>query len=164
MSIEKIFITTLAILIILFNLYCARAFAIDPLMSSIATSSSALRAQSIRLKIISQNIANEDSISPEKGGDPYRRKIISLKSKIDPKTGAEIIDIQKISRDTKTNFKKKFDPSHPMADKDGFVIYPNVDKTLEFIDAKETQRNYEANLNAISISNAMMIKTLEILR
>jgi flagellar basal-body rod protein FlgC len=164
MIIEKLIITSLAIVITLFNLYCTRAFAMDPLMSSIKTSSSALRAQSMRLKIISQNIANEDSTSNEKGGDPYRRKTITFKSKIDPRTGVEKIDISKIGVDNKTQFQKRYEPSHPASDDAGFVLYPNVDKSLEFIDAKEAQRSYEANLNSISISNSMMSKTLEILR
>jgi flagellar basal-body rod protein FlgC len=164
MGVEKLIIMGLAVLITLFNLYCNRSFAMDPLMSSIRTSSSALKAQSMRLKVISQNIANEDSTSNEKGGEPYRRKTITFKSKIDPRTGVEKIDIIKIGVDNKTDFKKKYEPSHPAADDAGYVLYPNVDKSLEFIDAKEAQRSYEANLNSISISNSMMSKTLEILR
>jgi flagellar basal-body rod protein FlgC len=159
----KLFLVLLIFIVVVFNLYCSYALATDPLMSAIDVSASALRAQSERLKIISQNIANEDSTGNGPGSTPYQRKTITFKRKLDRKTGSEIIKVDKYGTDPK-EFKKKYDPSHPAADKDGYVLYPNVDKSIEFIDAKEAQRSFDANLNVIDISKSMMSKTLEILR
>lgn len=164
MTIEKISLMILIIITVIFNLHSSIAIALDPLMSAVKASSSALKAQSERLKIISQNIANEDSTGIAPGEKPYQRKTITFKNKKDPKTGEEKIDITNIGVDNKTDFRKKYDPSHPAADHNGYVLYPNVNKQMEFIDAKEAQRSFDANLNAIDISNSMMSRTLEILR
>jgi flagellar basal-body rod protein FlgC len=160
---SKLIIIFLITTVAAFNLYCSITLASDPLMSAVKVSAAALRAHSERLKIISQNIANEESTGSKPGEKPYQRKIITFKRKKQPGTGIEYITKTKVSED-KSDFKKKYDPSHPASDKEGYVLYPNVDKTIEFIDAKEAQRSYDANLSAIDISKSMMNKTLEILK
>jgi flagellar basal-body rod protein FlgC len=159
----KIFISLLITIVIGFNFYTSYALAIDPLMSSIEISAAALKAQSERLKVIAQNIANEDSTGNLPGAKPYQRKTIIFKNKKDYKSGTSKIKATKYGAD-KSAFKKKYDPSHPAADMEGYVLYPNVDKTLENMDAKEAQRSYEANLSSIEISKSMISKTLDILK
>ncbi|MFV9875757.1 MAG: flagellar basal body rod protein FlgC [Rickettsiales endosymbiont of Dermacentor nuttalli] len=137
--------------------------AADPLLTSIQVSTSALKAQSARLKVIAQNIANEDSTSTTKGRNPYRRKTIEFQSKFDRHLGASTVVVSKYGYDY-SDFKKVFSPQHPAADQDGYVLYPNVSKIIENADAKEAQRSYEANLGIIEISKSMVDKTLDILR
>lgn len=138
-------------------------FAADPLLTSIQVSASALKAQSSRLKVIAQNIANEESTSITPGKNPYRRKTIEFQSKFDKKLGASKVVVSKYGQDY-SDFKKVFNPAHPAADADGYVLYPNVSKIIENADAKEAQRTYEANLGTIEISKSMVDKTLDILR
>jgi flagellar basal-body rod protein FlgC len=161
---EKKMLAGLLFCVVFFNLYYTTCFAADPLMATIDASASAMRAHSERLKVISQNIANEESTGTTSGAEPYRRKIIIFKTKTNPQTGAARIVVKKIDQDYKTEFNKKYDPSHPAADKNGYVLYPNVNKNVEFIDAKEAQRSFDANLNTIEIAKSMMNKTLEILK
>jgi flagellar basal-body rod protein FlgC len=132
------------------------------LRSSISVSASGMSAQSERIKIAAQNLANEDSTALKAGADPYRRKTISFKSEFDKALGAEKIVIAKRTTDP-SEFKKKHDPSHPAADEDGMVNYPNVDRLVEIMDAKEASRGYEANLAAIEISINMLNATIDIL-
>jgi flagellar basal-body rod protein FlgC len=138
------------------------AIALDPLVSSIETAASALKAQSERLKIIAQNIANEDSTGLTAGAAPYRRKLVLFKRKKGLDKVERIVTLKPVP--DKKDFKKRYDPTHPASDQAGYVLYPNVDKTIEFVDAKEAQRSYEANLNTIEISKSMMARTMEILK
>ncbi|AIL64903.1 Flagellar basal-body rod protein FlgC [Rickettsiales bacterium Ac37b] len=149
--------------LILLILFPNILFAADPLLTSIQVSASALKAQSARLKVIAQNIANEESTSTTQGKNPYRRKTIEFKSKFDRQLNASKVVVSKYGHDY-SDFKKIFNPSHPAADRDGYVLYPNVSKIIENADAKEAQRSYEANLGTIEISKSMVDKTLDILR
>ena len=79
---------------------------------------SGMRAQSDRLKVISQNMANADSLSTEKGKDPYRRQVVSFANYIDEKTGAQKVKVDRIVKDM-SPFEKKYDPNHPAADAQG---------------------------------------------
>lgn len=133
------------------------------LSDSITTSAAGMHAQSARLRVISQNIANADSTSTIPGGNPYRRKTIYFKNKRDPKTGVESVAIKKYSED-KSPFELRYEPSHPAANAEGYVKYPNVDNIIESQDAREAQRSYEANLNMVDMSRSMMTRTLDILR
>jgi flagellar basal-body rod protein FlgC len=161
---EKYILATLLFAVVFFNLYYATSLAADPLMGAVDASASAMRAHSLRLKVISQNIANEESTGNNPAEKPYRRKTIIFKNKKNPKNNSQTVEVKKITHDYQTDFRKKYEPSHPAADKDGYVLYPNVNKHIEFVDAKEAQRSFDANLNVIEIAKSMMNKTLEILK
>lgn len=124
---------------------------------------SGMRAQSERLKVISQNMANADSLSTEKGKDPYRRQIVSFANYIDEKTGAQKVKVDRIVKDM-SPFEKKYDPNHPAADDRGYVSLPNVNPLVEMMDMKEAQRVYEANLNMLKTAREMNNSTLDILK
>ncbi len=135
----------------------------DSLMKALEISAYGNKFQAQRLKIIAENLANEDSISTEPGGDPYQRKVIFAKNIYDPKLKARVLKIKKYDVD-KTPYKIKYDPYNPAANTEGYVKLPNVEKIIEKADAMESQRSYEANLSIMQSSTQMIEKTIEAMR
>ena len=132
-------------------------------MISADIAASGMKAQSERLEVISQNMANADSVSVEPGGEPYRRQVVSFQNYIDPKDGAQKVRVNKIVKDM-APFEKKYDPHHPGADAQGYVSLPNVNPLVEMMDMKEAQRVYEANLNMLKTAREMNSSVLDILK
>jgi flagellar basal-body rod protein FlgC len=133
------------------------------LMKAIKISAAGMRAQGVRLKVIAENIANADSISQTPNGDPYRRKTVSFRNVFDRNLGVDLIRPDGILRD-QSAFKKRFDKSHPAADKNGYVKMPNVNPLLEMMDMREAQRTYQANLGVINVAKRMLFRTIDLLR
>lgn len=133
------------------------------LMNAMNVSASGMKAQSMRMRIISENMANADTTATTKGGDPFRRKTISFKDVMDRKAGVEKVEVGGIARD-QSAFRLKYDPTHPGADEKGYVKLPNINPLIETMDMREAQRSYEANLGAIELSRGMMMKTIDLLR
>lgn len=133
------------------------------LENSMMISASGLRAQSIRMRVIAENIANQDSIATSPGDMPYRRKIVNFKNVMDRALGVARIEVDKISYD-RSDFGKRYDPGHPAADSNGYITTSNVTGLIEAMDMRQAQRSYEANLNAIEASRNMMLRTVELLR
>jgi flagellar basal-body rod protein FlgC len=128
---------------------------------TMAVAASALKAQQARMRIIAENIANSNSTSTVKGGDPYRRQqVVFTAAPIDGATG---VKLAQVVPDMKP-FVQDLDPSNPAADASGYVKKPNVDPLIETMDMREAQRAYEANLNVIDTARAMTEKTLDILQ
>ena len=132
-------------------------------LKSIAIATSGLRAQSGRMRVIAQNIANADSTGSQAGADPYRRKIPTFNSELDRDLDARVVTLGKIASDP-TAFTTKHEPGHPAADSKGDVKYPNVNELVEMTDMREAQRSYEANLNVITATRTMVQRTLDILK
>ncbi|MBR2922516.1 MAG: flagellar basal body rod protein FlgC [Alphaproteobacteria bacterium] len=124
---------------------------------------SGMKAQAERLKVISQNMANVDSVSAEPGGEPYRRQVVSFQNYVDQETGAQKVRVDKIVKDM-SPFEKKYDPNHPAADAQGYVSLPNVNTLVEMMDMKEAQRVYDANLNMLKTAREMNSSVLDILK
>lgn len=131
--------------------------------SAMQTSVSGLRAQTKRLRVVAENLANADTTSDRPGGVPYRRKTISFASELDRGTGAEEVTIKKIGRDM-SDFKRTYEPGHPSADEDGYVLRPNVNTLVEMMDMQEAQRSYEANLSMLTSARSMLQRTIDLLR
>ena len=130
---------------------------------SMAVAASGLRAQTERMKIIAENIANANSTSPTKGGDPYRRKIATLAPTFDSELGATLVNSGKPLPD-KSEFKSQYDPGNPNADTQGYVKLPNVDSLVEIMDMRDAQRSYEADLTMMQTSKQMMASTVDLLK
>jgi flagellar basal-body rod protein FlgC len=130
---------------------------------SMAVAASGLRAQTDRMKVIAENIANAGSTSPIKGGDPYRRKIATVTQNFDSELGATLVKPGKPLPD-KTDFKSQYDPGNPTADSQGYVKLPNVDSLVEIMDMRDAQRSYEADLQMLDTSKQMMAKTVDLLK
>jgi flagellar basal-body rod protein FlgC len=146
------------------------------LTNSFDISASALTAQRLRMDVISSNIANADTTRTKLVNGkwvPYSRKIVTMEPKGSSSPFAKILDtnmrdstgegvkVTKIFDDT-APFKQVYNPSHPDADENGFVLMPNVDILKEMVDMISATRSYEANVTALNASKAMITKALEI--
>lgn len=133
------------------------------LETSMFVAASGMRAQGTRIRTISENVANANS-GPEKlGGEPYRRRVVTFKNLFDRAIEADLVKVSQI-REDKSDFKLNHDPNHPAADKDGYVKMPNVNSLVEMVDMREAQRSYQANLNMVDSSRAMIMATIDLLR
>ena len=135
------------------------------MFSSLDVSTSGLVAQRARLNAISSNIANMSTTRNEYGEPvPYQPRFVTFEtdsSLTTPGGGAGVkVGSVQMSNDPP---KLKYEPGHPDADKNGFVHYPAVDMTTEFVDALEATRAYEANIGVIEVTKNMSEQTLRII-
>ena len=132
-------------------------------LKSMAIAASGLKAQSGRMRVIAENIANAESTAQRPGANPYRRKIPTFKAEMDRALDAQTIAMGKVRTD-QSDFRTKCEPGHPAADANGYVKYPNVNSLVEMTDMREAQRSYEANLNVIGATRRMIQKTIDLLK
>lgn len=135
----------------------------DPLVSALKVAASGLGAQSERMRIVSENMANARSTSDAPGGDPYQRKTITFSSEVDKASGGSLVEVQSINRDD-TQFPVEFDPGAEAADEYGYVKMPNVNVLVEMADMREANRGYEANLQVIKQARELVSMTIGLLR
>lgn len=131
--------------------------------SSLRIAATGLHAQTARMRVIAENLANADSAGKAPGQDPYRRRIPTLETSFDPDVGGQIVEVGKLAYDM-SDFTTRYEPGHPAADATGYVKYPNVNPLIESMDMREAQRTYEANLNVVTVTRQMLGRTLDILR
>jgi flagellar basal-body rod protein FlgC len=122
-----------------------------------------LEAQSVRLRIASENIANARSTGNTSGADPYTRKTVMFQAQLDRELGATAVSVKGVSTD-ETPFRIEYDPGHPAADEAGNVKLPNVDMLVEMADMREATRSYEANLQMMKQARSMITMTIDLLR
>ena len=130
---------------------------------------SGMTAQRFRMDVIAENIANVSTTRTEDGG-PYRLKIVTFEEKqlkagvpsfrhiLKDSTAAyngNGVKVTKVSEDTETDFIMEYDPSHPDADENGYVSYPNVNTVTEMTNLIDASRSYEANVTAFSAIKSM---------
>ena len=133
------------------------------LIDSFHIAAAGMRAQSERIRVVAENLANANSVALSKGGDPYRRKTVSFTNEMDRELGVKLVKLGNIGED-QSAFNLRFEPGHPAANADGYVQYPNVSSLVEMMDMREAQRSYQANLKVIEATRALAGKTLELLR
>ena len=131
--------------------------------SSLRIAATGLHAQTARMRVIAENIANADSAGKAPGEDPYRRRIPTFESHFDRDIGGRAVEVGNLAYDM-SDFTSRYEPGHPAADQAGYVKYPNVNTLVESMDMREAQRTYEANLNVVSVTRQMLGRTLDILR
>ena len=133
------------------------------LSKSLEISAAAMRAQGTRLRVISENLANADTTGQTPDDLPYRRQVVTFRTVFDRALGSETIEVADVTEDP-GQFDRRYEPGHPSADDEGYVLYPNVNTLVEMMDMREAQRSYEANLNAIEVARSMLSKTIDLLR
>jgi flagellar basal-body rod protein FlgC len=136
---------------------------IDPLQLTMKIASSGLEAQSKRVRVVSENLANAQSTGRTPGADPYTRKTISFENEVDEATGVNLVKIQSIDLDS-SPFRIEHDPGNPAADSAGNVKMPNVNVLVEMADMREANRSYEANLQTIKQAREMISMTIDLMR
>ena len=135
----------------------------DDLQKSTTVALSGMKAQTERLRVISENLANADSLAQTPDGAPYQRKVVTFKNELDRATGATKVVVGSVRPD-RSEFQRRYDPKHPAADSDGYVLAPNVNPMIEMMDMREAQRSYQANLDVISVASNLLSETLKLLR
>jgi flagellar basal-body rod protein FlgC len=130
---------------------------------ALGVAASGLRAQTARMKVIAENIANANSTGVTPGEAPYRRQVPTFGEMVDRETGASMVRMTGVQLD-QGDFRLRYDPTHPAANGEGYVQMPNVNTLIESMDMREAQRAYEANLNVVETARSMLTRTLELLR
>lgn len=133
------------------------------LTTSMAVAASGMRAQSGRMRVIAENIANANSTAQAPGTEPYRRQVPTMTSAFDRELGATLIEAGKPVPDM-SDFRERYDPGNPAADTRGYVKMPNVNPLIEIMDMREAQRSYEADLTVMDATKTMLSRTIDLLR
>ncbi len=136
---------------------------LDPISATFRIAASGLQAQSTRMRVVSENLANAESTGSTPGADPYRRKLVSFDSALDRASGVALVAVKRVSADQRP-FRMSYDPSHPAADEKGFVKLPNVDSLVELADMKEANRSYQASLQIWRQARELHAMTLDLLK
>ena len=135
----------------------------DPLGSISLIAGSGMRAQSERMRVIAENVANAQVTGDTPGADPYRRKTVTFREMLDPQTGAGLVTVGRIGQDM-SDFPVKYDPAHPAADAEGFVKTSNVSSIIEMSNMREATRSYEANMAMFEAGRGMRTRLLDMLK
>lgn len=133
------------------------------LSDTLLIASAGMKAQGERLRVVSENIANVDSVPSQPGEQPYRRKLTIFGNMVDRNLGIETVQVVKRTYDN-SEFNRKYAPYHPAADEQGYILQPNVNPMVEMMDMREARRGYEANLSVVEMTRNMLNRTLDLLR
>ncbi|GAN00031.1 flagellar basal-body rod protein FlgC [alpha proteobacterium U9-1i] len=132
------------------------------IQAAISAAASGMRAQTTRMRLAAENVANANSVGSSPTDEPFRRRIPLLETTT-LATGAQGVKVSGSALD-QSAFRQEFNPTHPAADADGYVRLPNVDTLVEMMDLRDATRAYEANLNMIDAARAMTNRALDLLR
>lgn len=133
------------------------------LVKAMEQASHGMKAQGVRMRIISENMANSETTGKTPTDSPYRRQVVTFKDAVNAADGQSEVQVDKITADP-SDFTLKYEPGHPAANAEGYVKMPNVNPLLEMMDMREAQRSYEANLGVIQVSRSMLMRTIDLLR
>ena len=133
------------------------------LSASMRIATSGMKAQSARMRVVSENLANAESTAEVAGGEGYRRKTLTFKGALDREIQAELVEVKRYDVDH-SPMDRRYEPNHPAADGEGYVLYPNVNPLVELMDMREAQRSYEANLSAMQQARTMLQRLIDVLR
>jgi flagellar basal-body rod protein FlgC len=125
-------------------------------------SGSAMNAQSTRLRVIAENIANSETLDDGKGA-PYRRKLTVLQAELGRRDDIRRVTVRDIGTDP-TDGQKRLEPGHPRADAAGYVTYPNVNPIIEMNDLRDADRSYRANLQVIDTAKRLFRNAIDLMK
>jgi len=133
------------------------------LVKAMALAAKGMKAQGVRMRVISENLANAETTPTTKEEDPYRRQVVTFKNEVNRADQLKYVEVGDIKPD-KSDFLVKYDPHHPAADEQGYIRTPNVNSLIEMMDMREAQRSYEANLGVIEMARSMLTRMVDLLR
>jgi flagellar basal-body rod protein FlgC len=133
------------------------------LNKALAISASGMDVETTRLRVIAENLANENTTGSSPGADAYRRKTVTFGSRMDQAVGAELVNVSKIGQDM-SDLPLRYDPSNPAANGDGYVKLPNVTSFVEMMDMRDAERSYEANLAVMQTTRSMLSRAIDLLK
>ncbi|WP_026790458.1 flagellar basal body rod protein FlgC [Pleomorphomonas oryzae] len=135
----------------------------DQLTAALKISGSGMQAQSTRMRVVSENLANAQSTGRTPGSDPYRRKTVTFAEEMDRAMGTPEVVVKDIGAD-RSPFEVRHDPGNPAADANGNVKMPNVNVLIELSDLRQANRSYSANVEAITQARSMLTMNIDLLR
>jgi flagellar basal-body rod protein FlgC len=135
----------------------------DDLSKASEIAVSGMKAQAERLRVVSENLANADSLPTAPDQQPYRRKVLTFRNVLDKSIGADTVRVAKVDVD-RSQFHKVYQPNHPAADAAGYVLTPNVNPLVELMDMREAERSYQANMDVVTTSRTMLTNTINMLK
>ena len=131
--------------------------------TSLQVSAAGMDVQVARIKIIAENLANQNTTGSSPGADAYRRRTITFQNKLDKALGVETVSVKSVGTD-KSAEPLRYDPDNPAANKDGYVKTPNVNSFVELMDMRDAEQSYSANLNVASTTRTMLNRTLDLIK
>ena len=135
----------------------------DKASETLQIAAAGLRAQSARMRIIAENVANAESTGQTPDADPYRRQIPVFEAELNREVNGRMVRMSDVRAD-QSEFRLVYEPGHPAANDEGYVKYPNVSSLIELMDMRDAQRSYEANLTMVEGTRRMLERTLDLLR
>ena len=133
------------------------------LTSSLRVSAAGMDAQTSRIRVIAENLANQNTTGSSPGAEAYRRRTVSFQNRLDKAAGLETVSVRRVGRD-RSEQPLRYDPANPAADKTGYVKLPNVNSFIELMDMRDAEQSYSANLNVASTTRTMLNRTLDLLK
>ena len=133
------------------------------LSASLQVSASGMEAQMARVRIIAENLANQNSTGSSPGADAYRRRTISFQNRLNRTLGTETVAVKSVAVD-KNAQALRYDPSNPAANNTGYVKVTNINSFVELMDMRDAEQSYSANLNVASATRNMLGRTLDLLK
>lgn len=133
------------------------------LVKAMELAAKGMKAQGVRMRVISENMANAETTPTSPEQDPYRRQVVTFKNELNRSDNLRYVEIDKVAAD-QSDFKVKYDPHHPAADGQGYIRTPNVNTLIEMMDMRESQRSYEANLGVIEMARSMLMRMVDLIR
>jgi flagellar basal-body rod protein FlgC len=133
------------------------------LEKAMTISARGMDAQTMRLRVIAENLANQNSTGATPGADAYHRKTITFENRMDQSLGLSTVRVKQIGTD-KSEQPLRYDPSNPAANAQGYVKEPNVNSFVEVMDMREAERSYSANLAVMQSTRGMLTRTIDLLK
>ncbi len=133
------------------------------LSKALNISASGMSVQTERLRVIAENLANQDTTGSSPNSPPYRRKTITFTNQVDRELGMDVVKVKQIGQDN-SELPVRYDPGNPAADAKGYVHTPNVNSFVEVMDMREAERSYNANLSVMQTTRGMLTRTIEMLK
>ena len=133
------------------------------LNKALSISAAGMDVQTFRLRVIAENLANQNTTGSAPGADAYRRKTVTFEERLNQAAGAPTVRVAQVGHDN-SDLPLRYDPSNPAANANGYVKTPNVNSFIEMMDMRDAEHSYSANLAVMQATRSMLTRTLSLLQ